>query len=151
MAQGAVIEMAGPQVFTVEQAATFDFVMLMAVEPKLAFKSDQQETTKDGVGKWEAHLSAGFKVFGKTEYTMLKVGLVAESNPGEGIAPGTPVELRGFQIGVMDKVVKDRETGESKTVGAQVWYRADGIRSTAATAPATGGRKAQATSAEAAA
>ena len=128
--------MAGPQVFTVEQAATFDFVMLMAVEPKLAFRSDQQETTKDGVPKWEAHLSAAFKAFGKTEFTMLKVGLVAESNPGEGINPGTPVQLVGFQIGVMDKVVKDRETGESKTVGAQVWYRADELRSTAATGPA---------------
>jgi len=138
--------MAGPQVFTVEQAATFDFVMLMAVEPKMAFKSDEQEQTKDGTPKWEAHLSAAFKSFGKTEFTMIKVGLVGESNPGDGIAPGTPVELVGFQIGVMDKVVKDKETGESKTVGAQVWYRADSIRSTAATGPASGGRKAQQTS-----
>lgn len=122
----------GPQVFTVEQAATFDFVMLMAVEPKTAFRSDEQETAKDGRRKWEAHVSAGFKSFGKTEYTMLKVGLLGESNPGEGIGPGTAVELVGFQVGVMDKVVKDRDTGESKTVGAQVWYRADEIRPIAA-------------------
>lgn len=141
---------ASPQVFTVEQAATFNTVVLMAVEPKLAFRSDEQETTKDGTGKWEAHLSAGFRVFGKTEYTMIKVGLVGEKNPGDGIAPGTPVQLVGFQIGVMDKVVKDRETGESKTVGAQVWYRADEIRSTAATGT-PGGRKAQASGSEAAA
>lgn len=132
--------MAGPQTFVVEQAATFDFVMLMGVEPKLAFKSDEQETTKDQVPKWEAHVSAAFKNFGKTEFTMLKVGLVAESNPGDGLAPGTPVELIGFQIGVMDKVVKDKETGESKTVGAQVWYRADNIRSIASTGSRSNGK-----------
>lgn len=143
---GAVIEMAGaaPQVFTVEQAATFNVVMLMAVEPKLKFGSQtEQETTNDGLGKWEAHLSAGFKAFGKTEYCMIKVGLVGEKNPGDGLAPGTPVELVGFQIGVMDKYVKDKESGQSKPVGAQVWYRADQLRSIAATAPATGGRKGQ--------
>lgn len=136
--------MAAPQVFTVEQAATFNTVVLMAVEPKIKFGSqEEQETTKDGLGKWEAHVTAGFKAFGKTEYTMLKVGLVGESNPGDGIAPGTPIQLVGLQIGVMDKVIKDKDTGESKTVGAQVWYRADSIRSTAATGPgpATGKAK----------
>lgn len=140
---------AAPQVFTVEQAATFNTVRLMAVEPKLAFKSDQQEMTKDNLGKWEAHVSAAFKAFGRTEWTMLKVGVVAEKDPGEGITPGTPVELVGFQIGVNDKYVKDKETGESKPVGAQVWYRADEIRSLAATGPRTNGKAEKAPAAEA--
>lgn len=141
---------AAPQVFTVEQASTFNTVMLMAVEPKMKFGSqDEQDTTKDGLGKWEAHVTAGFKAFGKTEYTMLKVGLVGDKNPGDGLAPGTPVQLVGLQIGVMDKYVKDRETGESKPVGAQVWYRADEIRSIAATGPT--GRKSQPANGEAAA
>lgn len=144
--------MAGPQQFAVDQTQTFDFVMLMGVEPKLAFKSTEQETTKDGVPKWEAHVSAGFKSFGQTQYTMIKVSVVAESNPGESLAPGTPVQLVGFVIGVMDKVVKDKDTGESKTVGAQVWYRADEIRSTAATGPpASRGKSAESAKAEASA
>lgn len=143
--------MAGPQQFAVDQAQTFDFVMLMGVEPKLAFKSTEQETTKDGTPKWEAHLSAGFKSFGQTQYTMIKVSVVAESNPGDSIAPGTPVQLLGFVIGVMDKTVKDKDTGESKTVGAQVWYRADEIRSTAATGPPASRGKTESAKADASA
>lgn len=133
--------MAAPQEFTVEQAATFNTVMLMAVEPKLAFKSEHQEMTRDNLGKWDVHVSAGFKVFGKTEYTMLKISVVAEKNPGEGITPGTPVDLVGLKVGVRDKVIKDKDTGESKAVGAQVWYRADELRSTAATGPARNASK----------
>lgn len=124
---------AAPQVFTIEQAATFDAVMLMGCEPKVAFRSEEQERTQDGIPKWEAHVSCIFRQFGKVQYSMLKVGVVAESDPGADIAPGTPVELQGFQIGVMDKQVKNKNTGEWEQGGAQVWYRADGIRSTAAT------------------
>lgn len=135
--------MAGtPTVFTVEQSATFNTIMLIGVEPKMAFKSDQQETARDGRKKWEVHVSAAFSSFGKTEYTMLKVNVLAESDPGEGINPGTPVQLLGFQVGVQDKVVKDKDTGESKAVGAQVWYRADEMRSTASTGPQRASSKA---------
>ncbi|OLM28007.1 hypothetical protein Ae717Ps2_6857c [Pseudonocardia sp. Ae717_Ps2] len=39
-----------------------------------------------------------------------------------------PCELVGFEVGVMDKTIKDKNTGEDKVVGAQVYYRADAIR-----------------------
>ena len=50
--------------------------------------------------------------------------------PAEGLAPATPVELIGFEIGVMDK--KDRN---GNVTGAQVWYRCQEVRSTASTSP----------------
>lgn len=140
--------MAGPQVFAVDQAATFGAVLALAANPKTALGSDEQQTTKDGGKKWEVQLSAGFRQFGKTNFETIKVGVVADKDPLDGITPGTPVQLVGFQVGVMDKQIRDKETGQSKTVGAQVWYRADEIRSTAATGSTTNGKRA--TSAEAA-
>ena len=38
-----------PATFVVDQAATFSAVVLLSCEPKLAFGSDQQDKTRDGV------------------------------------------------------------------------------------------------------
>lgn len=46
---------------------------------------------------------AGFQQFGKINNEILKVGVVAHSNPGDGLPPYTPVELVGFEVGVMEK------------------------------------------------
>jgi len=38
---------------------------------------------------------------------ILKVGVVAHSNPGDGLAPYGPEELVGFEVGVMEKKSRD--------------------------------------------
>jgi hypothetical protein len=122
-----------PQTYKIDQAATFAGVVLLSVEPKLAFGSTEQERTGDGVPKWEAQLAAGFRQFGKINNEILKVGVAAHANPGDGLPPYTPVELVGFEVGVMPKEKKDRDTGTTQQVGISVWYRCDELRSTAAT------------------
>ncbi len=112
------------QNFKIDQVRTFASVLLLSCEPKTAFGDQyRQETTKDGLPKWEAQLVAGFRRFGRAENEIIKVGIAAEHNPGEAIPPATPVELIDFEIGVMEK--RDRD---GQVTGVQVWYRCQEIR-----------------------
>lgn len=106
---------------------------MLSVEPKLGFGSDEQERTGDGVPKWEAQLAAGFRQFGKISNEILKVGVAARSNPGEGLAAYTPVELVGFEVGVMPKTKRNPD-GSERILGVQVWYRAEQLRAISSTA-----------------
>jgi hypothetical protein len=135
------------QNFAIDQAATFESLLFLSCEPKTAFgDSFRQETTKDGQPKWEHQLVARFRQFGKATNEIIKVGQVSEHQPAADLAPATPVELIGFEIGVMDK--KDRD---GNMIGAQVWYRCAEVRSTASTAPRSkGGNQGGQASAEAA-
>lgn len=129
-----------PQNFKVDQAATFANVILLSSAPKLKFGSDvDQEMTKgdNPLPKWEVQVAAGFHQFGKITNEVLKVGVAAAKDPSEGVQPYSPVELVGFEIGVMEKTDKS-----GQVIGAQIWYRAEQIRSTAATgAPAAAAAK----------
>jgi hypothetical protein len=65
-------ELAMLQSFKVDQAATFASVILLSVEPKLGFKSTEQERTSDGVPKWECQVVAGFRQFGRVVNEVIK-------------------------------------------------------------------------------
>lgn len=115
--------------FKIDQAATFQGVAFLASQPKTAFRSTVQETTKDGTPKWEVQVVAMFRTqFGGVQNEVLKVGVASHRNPGEGLQPYTPVELASFEVGVMEKTKRNPETGEEKVIGLQVWYRAAEIR-----------------------
>lgn len=117
-----------PQIYAIDQTATFERVMWLSSESKTRFGSDVQETNKDGVPKWEVQLVASFRQFGRSTNEIIKVGMTSPSQPGTDLGPAEPVQLVGFEIGVMDK--KNRE---GQVVGAQVWYRCQEVRSLAAT------------------
>jgi hypothetical protein len=103
-------------------------------EPRTAFgEQDKQETTKEGVPKWEAQFVAGFRQFGRPQNEIIRVVIASECNPGEGIGLAAPVQLIDFEIGVMEKTKRDPETGEQRLVGVTVWYRCAEIRPTATT------------------
>lgn len=121
-----------PQNFKIDQAATFANMIVLSSAPKLKYGSDvDQECTKDGTPKWEVQVAAGFHQFGKITNEVLKVGVASDKDPAQGLPPYSPVELVGFEVGVMEKTGKD-----GSPIGFQVWYRAEQIRSTAATGPA---------------
>lgn len=117
-----------PQIYAIDQAATFERVMWLSSASKTRFGSDVQETNKDGVPKWEVQLVASFRQFGRSTNEIIKVGMTSPSQPGTDLGPAEPVQLVGFEIGVMDK--KNRE---GQIVGAQVWYRCQEVRSLSAT------------------
>jgi hypothetical protein len=117
------------QNYKIDQARTFATLMLLGVSPKLAFGDNQrQEATKAGVPKWVAQLAAEFRAFGRPVRELINVTIDAEKDPGEGLAPGTFMELIGFEIGVMEK-----RNREGQVVGVQVWYRASAMRPISAT------------------
>ena len=114
---------------SVDQAATFNAVVLLSCEPKLAFGSDQQDKTRDGVPKWEVQAVCGFRdQFGRTSNEVLKIGVAAERNPGDGVSQFSPVQLVNFVVGAMEKRSRDGDL-----TGITVWYRADEIRPLTAT------------------
>ena len=120
--------------FKIDQAATFGSVHLMSVEPKTAFKSDDQECLKDGTPKWQAKVAVTYTVFGRNESEILNVNLASRNDPGEGVPPFSPVILEGLEVNVSEK--KDRD---NKIIpGIQQWYRADAIKPAAS--PTSGGR-----------
>jgi hypothetical protein len=120
--------------FKIDQAATFEGVAFLACQPKMPFKSTVQETTNDGIPKWEVQVAAMFRSkFRGVQSEVLKIGVASHNDPGKGLMPYTPVELSDFEVGVMEKTKKNPETGEERVIGLQVWYRAAAIRPIAAT------------------
>lgn len=129
------------QNFQVDQTRTFSSVLFLGVEPKTAFGDPyRQETAKDGTPKWVAQVAAEFRAFGRPQRELINVGLTGAKDPGDGVAPGTPVELIDFEIGVME-----RRNREGQVTGVQVWYREGSIRPTSATGHASKPRPPEAT------
>lgn len=122
-----------PQTFRIDQAATFDTVIVLSVEPKVAFGGSEQDRNKEGLPKWEAQVVAGFKAFDRTSNEVLKVGLASRTNPMDAITAYTPVQLIDFEVGVMARERTNKTTGTTEQVGVQVWYRCSEIRPIAAT------------------
>jgi hypothetical protein len=121
------------QNFKIDQARTFVTLMLLGVSPKTVFGDNyRQELTKAGVPRWVAQFAAEFRAFGRPVRELINVGIDAERDPGEGIAPGTFMELIDFEIGVMEKTRRDQQSGQDRVVGVQVWYRAASMRPTSA-------------------
>ena len=89
--------------FKVDQANTFTSVHLMSVEPKTAFKSDEQESNKDGTPKWQAKVAVTYQVFGRNESEILNVNLASRNDPGEGVPPFSPVQMQGLTVTVREK------------------------------------------------
>jgi hypothetical protein len=119
--------------FKIDQTATFAGLVFLSCEPKLGFQSTSQETTKDGTPKWEIQVLGAFRnAFGSTSNEVVKVGLAAHHNPGDGIAPFSPVQLVDFEVGVMERTKKDQH-GQERVIGATVWFRASKLRSIAET------------------
>ncbi len=124
--------------FKIDQTATFAGLVFLSCEPKTEMGSDRQATTKDKTPKWEVQvLGAARDSFGKTNNEVIKVGIASHHNPAEGLAPFTPVQLVGFEVGVMEKT-KKLPDGTEKQIGVTVWFRAAQIRDVAATPVANG-------------
>jgi uncharacterized protein YuzE len=118
--------------FKIDPVRTFASVMFIGTTAKLVFgdSSGRQEISKAGLPKWAAQCAAEFRTpFGQPIRELLTVGLDAEKDPGEGLVPGTLVELLDLEIGVMEKRNRD-----GQVVGVQVWHRASAMRPTSATA-----------------
>ncbi|WP_075334930.1 hypothetical protein [Pseudonocardia sp. Ae717_Ps2] len=104
----------GPMNFKIDPTS-FTMVMVMDLAPKLKFGSDtDQECLRNGTPKWVAQVTVGFQAFGRPSFSVLNVTIASHEDPRHGFQPGMPCELVGFEVGVMDKTIKDKNTGEDK-------------------------------------
>lgn len=117
-------------VLGIDVARSFQQVMVVAVQPRMKFQSDEQDSTKDGRLKWDVQLSVTVNGPFGDQYSMLKVGVLGDEPQ---VTPGSLVELVGFQVGLMPD--------------AAPWFRADEVRPLAATGPTSTSNRAPKTSA----
>jgi hypothetical protein len=110
----------------VDTASTFSVLIFMGSEPKADFNTGEHQRNAAGLLKWGVSVAAQtIPVNGqRSTVETLSVTIAAESDPGEGITPGTPVTLPGLRAGVMDP-----ETRGDKIRGGKMFFQASGVRS----------------------
>lgn len=129
--------MPGNSTYTIDAAQTFSTVILMGCVPRTKFQSTEQETDAQGTLKWTVGAAVTFHpqngMVAQSE--VVNVTVASAANPCDGIAPGTPVTLEGFRVGVSPPELKD-----GKLRGGRPWYQASAVKS----AQAWSGRKSDA-------
>lgn len=130
-----------PQIFAIDQAATFSGVAFVQSSPKTVFGSpDVKDTVADGRIKWEVQVIAGFKdQFGNQSHEIMKVNIASHTDPGDGMAQYTPVQLINLVVGVIPAEIGQDRNGAAKVKGGSTWFRADELRPIAA--PSSGRRQ----------
>lgn len=122
----------------IDQRASFTGMVLLGSQPKTVFGSAAQDTTKDGKLKWSVEVLAAVRndFTGGTDNRVFTIGMTTKSgDPAEGIPAFTPIELGGFEVGVMEKTRRTSDGGKEIT-GVSVWFRAQEIKLAAQSAKA---------------
>ena len=117
-----------PGTLTVDTAATFKAVLLMASGPKLKFGSTEQDISARGERKWDVqaavtyHAEPGLKPVSE----VIAVTVTGPANdPCGSIAPGTPIVFDKMRVGF--SVPEARENGRGIR-GGRPWYQAANVR-----------------------
>lgn len=116
--------------FTVSASETFSNVLLMASGPRLRFGTDEQDVSKAGEKKWELTCAVTFRAENGMRAQSEVIQLTCTggaADPAASIAPGTPVELLGFRVGISTPEQRTNERG-SRIVGGKPWFQCSGVR-----------------------
>jgi hypothetical protein len=121
-----------PAIFFIDQVRSFRGVMFLSSSPKMAFGTQNQDTTSDGIPKWEVQCVCTFDQFGRAENEVLKIGVASYKDPAEPLGGmPQPVELVNFRVGVSPVEKSQDRNGKERITGGKPWYQADEIRSNA--------------------
>jgi hypothetical protein len=117
-----------PGTLTVDTAATFQTVLLMASGPKLKFGSTEQDISARGERKWDVqaavtfHAEPGMKPVSEViAVTVTGPG----SDPCASIPSGSPIVFDKMRVGF--SVPEARENGRGIR-GGRPWYQASGVQ-----------------------
>jgi hypothetical protein len=118
------------QTFVIDQAATFQALAFLSIEPRMEFGSaERQETDREGTPKWDVQLVGAFRgPGGKLSNEVIKVGMTSVKRPGEGLSMYQPVHLVNFVVGITPAKERTGRDGERRVTGGTAWYRCDDIR-----------------------
>jgi hypothetical protein len=113
-----------PGTLTIDTAATFQAVLLMASGAKLKFGSTEQDISARGERKWDVqaavtyHAEPGLKPVSE----VIAVTVTGPANdPCASIAPGTPIVFDKMRVGF--SMPEARENGRGIR-GGRPWYQA---------------------------
>jgi hypothetical protein len=132
-----------PGTFVINAEATFASPpLLMGCMPKLRYGTTDQDVSANGERKWECQAAVTFQPAAPGMRPVSEVISVTitgpATNPGEHLAPGSPVVFDGFKVGWSAP-----ETGESGRIrGGKPWYQATGLRQVHGAAQARDGKAA---------
>ena len=115
--------------FVIDQAQSFTRAHLIQADAKLAFGSEVQDKTKDGVPIWTAQIMVTVPEFGRETNEIIKVTIVSPKDPAEGIPSFAPVRLHNLRVMVYDASRKNGDTGQREVTGAGVSFRCDRVES----------------------
>src|SRR5436190_4282955 len=114
--------------YAIDTRSTFSTVILMGSGPRMKFGTPEQDVSANGEKKWELQAAVTFH----PQHGMRPVSEVITvvltgppADPATGIAPGSPVELDGFKVGISPPEHRDN----GRIMGGRPWYQASGVRS----------------------
>ena len=106
--------MPGNASHVIDQAATYQTVILMGCMPRTKFQSDENDTTTDGIQKWTvgAATSTSHPVGGMPASTeVINVPIAALSDPCQDILMGSAITLDELRVGVSPPERTDKASG----------------------------------------
>jgi hypothetical protein len=116
-----------PGTLTVDTAATFQAVLLMASGPKLKFGSTEQDISARGERKWDVraavtyHAESGLKPVSE----VIAVTVTGPANdPCASIPPGTPIVFDKMRVGFSPPEARENGRGIR---GGRPWYQANNV------------------------
>lgn len=113
--------------FVINAAETFQRVIFMSCAEKVDFKTGAVETNPQGVPKWTIEAAVTFHPGApgmRAQSEVITATITQHGNPGDGVMPGSPVELLGLRVGF--SIPERNERGGVR--GGKPWYQASGIR-----------------------
>ena len=118
-----------PGTFVLDPTSTFSRVRLVGCEPKYKFKSDEQDSNRDGVPKWTLEAVVSWQSVNgmpapKSEVIEITVTMSRDPAESAGVMPGQEIGFDAIWMGVQAPEFKDN--GGIK--GGRPWYGASAIR-----------------------
>ena len=118
--------------YVIDAAATFSAAILLGVEPRMKFGSqDEHEVNRDGVKKWSASVAVTFAPANGMPATsdILTITITQDANPGESVSPGTAVTLEGLRVGISAPEIRTRkDSDQARVSGGKAYLSAAAIR-----------------------
>jgi hypothetical protein len=115
-----------PGTYMIDSAQTFSAVLLLSCTRRTKFGSDEADFNAYGVPKWTVEAVCTFMAEPdrKASSEVVQVSIAAQTDPAEGITPGSPVILEGLRVGVSTPEKRDN----GRISGGRAWMSATGVR-----------------------
>jgi hypothetical protein len=123
--------MPGSASYVIDTAQTFQTVILMGCVPRTKFQSDEVDKDASGTPKWTVGLAVStIPVNGMPAVSeVLNVTVASLANPCDGLAPGTPVTVEGFRVGISAPEQRPGRDGGSRVIGGKPFFSCSAVKS----------------------